>query len=143
MQNKTNIYILKLKNNKYYVGRTSKDINERFAEHLLGSGSQWTSLNYPINVLEIIPNCDAFDEDKYVKINMAKYGIDNVRGGSYTKINLTQQEINVLKQEIFGSSNKCFKCGSSDHYAKNCYVKQKKYYYYSYDSDSDSDYDSD
>jgi hypothetical protein len=38
---------------------------------------------------KIIKNCSSFDEDKYVKEYIAKYGIDKVRGGSYVTNDLT------------------------------------------------------
>ena len=31
---------------------------------------------------------------------MDKYGINNVRGGSYSRLELTQEEINVLQKEV-------------------------------------------
>jgi predicted GIY-YIG superfamily endonuclease len=34
------IYILKLKENKYYIGKT-KNIEKRWNEHLSGEGSGW------------------------------------------------------------------------------------------------------
>jgi predicted GIY-YIG superfamily endonuclease len=43
---KTNIYILKLQNNKYYIGKTN-DINSRYKQHLCGSGSAWTKKYRP------------------------------------------------------------------------------------------------
>lgn len=52
-----NIYILKLKNNKYYVGK-SQDPEKRFAEHLFGSESSWTQLHEPIEIIDIIQNVD-------------------------------------------------------------------------------------
>lgn len=70
----TNIYILKLKNNKYYVGK-SQDPERRFIEHLSGSGSAWTQLHHPIEIIEIIQNVDDFEEDKQVKKLMSLHGI--------------------------------------------------------------------
>ena len=69
----TNIYILKLKNNKYYVGK-SNDVNKRFQQHVSGSGSSWTATHEPIKILKVIENASQFDEDKYVKEYMNKYG---------------------------------------------------------------------
>ena len=40
----------------------------------------------PIEIVEIIPNCDNYDEDKYTKIYMDKYGVDKVHEGSYCTI---------------------------------------------------------
>ena len=37
----TNIYILKLENNKYYVGKTD-NLEQRKQQHLNGSASSWT-----------------------------------------------------------------------------------------------------
>ena len=83
----TNIYILKLEENRYYVGK-SKDIDKRYIQHILDDGSSWTQKFKPIEIIKVINNCDSFEEDKQVKQLMSIYGIDNVRGGSYTKINL-------------------------------------------------------
>ena len=39
-----------------------------------------------IEIIEVIPDCDLYDEDKYTRKYMDTFGIDNVRGGSYTII---------------------------------------------------------
>ena len=51
---------------------------------------------------------------------MEKYGIDNVRGGSYCKINLTKHEKDKALQIIRSVSDKCYKCGKKGHFSKNC-----------------------
>ena len=84
----TNIYILELKNNKYYIGKTNNP-TFRLEQHFnsnLRSGSAWTKKYPPIKVIEIIPNCDNFDEDKYTLKYITMYVVNNVRGGSFCQI---------------------------------------------------------
>lgn len=113
------IYALKLENNKYYIGKTNNP-SFRIESHFNTEGSSWTKKYKPIQVLELIPNCDNYDEDKYTIKYMEKYGITNVRGGSFCEIRLTESNILTLKQMIKSSSDKCFICGLSGHYAKEC-----------------------
>ena len=58
------IYVLELENNKYYVGKTTNP-DFRLEQHFTSSGSQWTKKYKPIKILELKPNCDVYDEDKY------------------------------------------------------------------------------
>ncbi len=113
------IYILKLENDKYYVGKTTDD-KKRIQTHFYSYGSQWTKLHKPISVAKIIENCNKFDEDKYVKICMDKYGIQNVRGGSYSQIILPIQKIKTLQDEINLSNDRCYICKKSGHFGKDC-----------------------
>lgn len=114
------IYVLKLVKDKYYIGRTGRAAAERYAEHLAGTGSKWTSLHKPLKIVEVVENIDPFDEDKYTKMYMNKYGIENVRGGSYTSIILNEYQIYAIKVELDTANNRCFKCNQSGHYAINC-----------------------
>jgi len=86
------IYILLLELNKYYIGKTNNpDI--RLDSHFNSNGSEWTKIYKPIKVYEIIPNCDSYDEDKYTLKYLEKEGIDNVRGGSFSQIKLSDEQI--------------------------------------------------
>ena len=124
---KTNIYILKLADNKYYVGK-SKDPEKRFLEHADGNGSTWTAKYEPIEILKVIKDASPFDEDKFVKEYMSKHGIENVRGGSYVKEVLDQKDLNILQKEIRNATDCCTKCGNKGHFVKDCYVKNKSKY---------------
>jgi len=118
----TNIYILKLQHGKYYVGKTD-NLERRKQEHINGTACTYTKKHPPISVEQIIPNCSDFDEDKYTKEYMHKYGIDNVRGGSYVTEELDEiQQYNVQK-EIRSAKNLCTHCGRSDHFVKYCHAK--------------------
>ena len=52
-----------------------------------------------LNIFKIYWNVDKYDEDKYTEMYMEKYGIENVRGGSYSKIILEESCINVLNKK--------------------------------------------
>lgn len=51
---------------------------------------------------------------------MEKYGIDNVRGGSYSKVILDANEIQFITKRIDSATDKCYKCCKSGHFAKDC-----------------------
>lgn len=112
------IYILMLTQGKYYVGKTSNP-NFRIESHFNSEGSEWTKIYKPKKILELIDG-DDYDEDKYTKMYMDKYGIDNVRGGSYTSIILDKETKNQLLKISNSTNNRCFNCGKEGHFANNC-----------------------
>jgi predicted GIY-YIG superfamily endonuclease len=116
------IYILKLREGKYYIGKT-KNVEKRFNEHITGNGSGWTKKYKPISLIKSVVSTSYFDEDKYVKEYMAKYGIENVRGGTYSNIDLDANCISVLEKELWHSKNLCTRCGRDTHFIKECYAK--------------------
>jgi cellular nucleic acid-binding protein len=120
---KTNIYVLRLEGGRYYVGKSEK-ITQRVKEHLSGYGSAWTKKYKPMSLVKTVENVSAFEEDKITKEYMSKYGIENVRGGSYVEIELTDFQMKALQIEIWGAKNLCNNCGKSGHFIKNCYAKK-------------------
>lgn len=112
------IYIYKLEEEKYYVGKTTNTLR-RFDNHLHDKGSKWTKLYKPIHPLGIMYNCDEFDELKYTIKYMSIYGIQNVRGGPFCQINLDQSDITIINKMILSSKDNCFKCGG-DHFIHQC-----------------------
>ncbi|VVU94453.1 hypothetical protein CPAV1605_175 [seawater metagenome] len=113
------IYVLKLKLNKYYIGKTSNP-KFRLESHFNSNGSYWTQKYKPINIHQLIPDCDNFDEDKITIKNMKKYGIDNVRGGSFCQFQLTNENRKTIERMINGSTDKCYKCGKKGHFTNEC-----------------------
>ena len=113
------IYVLLLQNDKYYIGKTSNP-HFRFDNHFINKGSKWTRLHKPIKVLELIPNCDDYDEDKYTYKYMDIYGIDNVRGGSYTSTILDKITKNQLIKISNSINNRCFSCNKYGHFTREC-----------------------
>jgi predicted GIY-YIG superfamily endonuclease len=117
------IYILRLEHEKYYIGRTEGEVDKRFAEHLSGQqgvGSAWTMLHPPIEVIQVHPMTSQFDEDKYVKEAMQRWGIDNVRGGTYCQVNLGAAQREALEKELVAAADLCYYCKQVGHYIRNC-----------------------
>jgi hypothetical protein len=110
---------LELQQGKYYVGKTS-DVARRLQEHRSGNGSEWTK-RYPlIRLIHSEQNTDPFDEDKFTKKLMSEKGIENVRGGAYSQLNLTEEQITLINRELRGAQDQCLKCGRVGHMVRNC-----------------------
>lgn len=117
------LYVLKLTENKFYVGTTRKKISERFNQHKNGIGAAWTKIYKPISIIESMSIDNMFEEDKFTKIYMNKFGIENVRGGSYAKVNLEEYQLKALKLELKSANELCYKCGKHGHFASKCVCK--------------------
>lgn len=108
-------YILCLENEKYYVGRCI-EISIRCQQHSKGYGSAWVRKHKPINPIKLLMKCrnnGDNDVDKYVKECMIQYGVNNVRGGSYYQIKLSNSQLKTLSNEliIHNSNDNVSVCG--------------------------------
>ena len=119
------IYILALEEGRYYIGKTKKSIpEERILDHFRGKGSVWTRAFAPVKIVKIYQHYDEFDEDKYTKLYMSMYGIDNVRGGSYVTMALDPYTKRLLQKELWCASDVCVNCGSDQHWVSQCFERE-------------------
>lgn len=115
------LYVLELNEGKYYVGTTKRNINERLYEHIDGEGgAAWTSKYGVLRILYTYNIDDLLYEDLETKRMMRQYGIENVRGGSYTRMILDNNVIEFLNMEIKHSKKTCYVCGNEGHYGGMC-----------------------
>ena len=120
------IYVLRLEEDKYYVGKT-KNLAIRIEQHKNGFGAVFTKRYKFIDLVEQIETDDPFAEDNVTKRYMKKYGIDNVRGGTYTQLDIDQYRV-ALEAEFKTLDDVCFGCGLSGHYKRQCpgIIKQEE-----------------
>jgi predicted GIY-YIG superfamily endonuclease len=132
------LYTIECQSGKYYVGKSS-DPDARYLQHKNGNGSAWTKVHRPVKLIEVRELKGEHDETNTTKDMMKKHGVDNVRGGSYTQVVLSDAIKSVLEMEIRGNTDKCFKCGLGGHFANQCSVTTRTKPVYSDEAESDSE----
>lgn len=116
------LYVLSLEYDKYYIGITT-DIVRRFQQHCSGEGAEYTKKYKPISIVELQYKTEDFQENTVVKTYMLKYGINNVRGGSYSQLQFSDELINILTKELNHETGGCMYCGKMGHQMKRCKIK--------------------
>ncbi len=99
-----NICVFKCNNNKFYVKDVPRDVPDTI-EYMKSLNTSFLSKNSPIETCEIYETNDGGEEDVITKKYMQIYGIDNVRGGSYTTDNIEDNQKDILINE-FNLDNK-------------------------------------
>ena len=102
----------------------------RLDTHFKTGGCAWTKKYKPTQIIGLFPDCDVFDEDKYTIKYMKKYGIENVRGGSFCQVSLDRETKKCVERMICGANDGCHFCGEQGHFIRNCpknkYQKRNK-----------------
>ena len=119
------IYVLKQQTNKYYVGKTDNP-KFRLDTHFKTGGCAWTIKYKPTQIIGLFPDCDEYDEDKYTIKYMKKYGIENVRGGSFCQIALDRETKKCVERMICSANDGCHFCGKKGHFIRDCISKKNK-----------------
>ena len=111
------IYVLRLERSKFWVGYTNDPV-QRLKQF---SGlNEWILTYKPESIYKIIP-ARKYRLDTEVKEMMVEFGIENVRGGSWSESILLNTVIKTLRSELFGDSDIiCFMCRKVGHYVQDC-----------------------
>ena len=139
------LYVLKLRGGKWYVGYTDRSSMDRILEHIENKGAKWTKAHPPLKKGYLhnftTPGKTREDEDKRTLYLMKQHGIENVRGGSWCMVKMrkkTVRELEALISKPKSSAKKtvkkkvqksrpkkvqvCGRCGRDSHNRAGCYA---------------------
>ncbi len=57
---------------------------------------------------------------------MDMYGINNVRGGSFTQLTLDKTDYDTITKMLNGANDRCFLCGQKGHFIATCPDKNQQ-----------------
>ena len=141
------LYVLKLRGGKWYVGYTDRSSMDRILEHIEKKGAKWTKAHPPLKKGYLhnftTPGKTREDEDKRTLYLMKQHGIENVRGGSWCMVKMRKKTVRELealiskpkpkssakktiKKKVQKSRPKkvqvCGRCGRDSHNRAGCYA---------------------
>jgi predicted GIY-YIG superfamily endonuclease len=91
------IYVLKLVEDRYYVGRTG-NILRRIEEHFTNNGAIYTKAFKPLKVIEIVEEKTRDDERNKTLEIMEKHGWEKVRGACWCRLEIKEPDIERSKK---------------------------------------------
>lgn len=123
------LYVLRLKDGSVYVGST-KNIERRMREHAAGESSVWVKKHgidfftppVTIKIWNVNPR-DA--EDQTVIALMKEFGMENVRGGSFSQTHFDRHRRQEIERRMRHKDEKCFRCGGN-HFIRFCPKPREK-----------------
>lgn len=96
---KNYIYVLKLVEDRYYIGRTT-NILKRITDHFTNNGAIYTKTFKPLKVIEIEEELTNDDERKMTFKYVEKYGWEKVRGSFWCSL-VIKKHLNLKNYENF------------------------------------------
>jgi len=98
------LYFIGLEDNKMFLYTSYEKPDDKIMEDC-SKLYEYARIYKPRNIVFRIPEVDLFDVDKFVKMFMQMFGIDDTRGGSYVDVILPEFQQNALKIELFTATN--------------------------------------
>ena len=127
--NRAGVYVLKLDNGKYYVGKSESSVKSRVNDHISrGSRSAVfvkanTTATSQIKYLRpktYIPEDLARWEEEETIHAMLTFGFRNVRGYVWAKREHDLDDYKMIRMWLQGRMETCYKCGRKGHLACAC-----------------------
>jgi len=145
--NAEELYVLRLQQGKYYVGKTN-NLKRRLQEHQeRGLGcAEWTKI-YPM--LDTVPrksrlsyqngfaesdaappptstqmtgDANAMERTETL-FQIKLHGIDNVRGAKWSSVVLTEEQKREVQEALRELEDRCFGCGATGHLKRDCPIR--------------------
>lgn len=93
------IYVLELVNGRYFIHHANKK-NHEIILFEFEIYFDYLKIYKPVRIIEIIKEEDELHLDSVVKNYMYKCGYENVRGGSYSEVELSKATQNFIEREL-------------------------------------------
>lgn len=98
------VYVLLLQDGYFYVGKTASDFSQHVKTYFNTSGNftgiDWLSLHPPVKPLfYCYTQNPSYDKNVFLSL-VGMYGLDKIRGYTYTNIRLTEREKQKIKDEF-------------------------------------------
>jgi predicted GIY-YIG superfamily endonuclease len=117
------LYVIECADGTLYVGTTGNTAHalaKRMDQHKEGSGSEWTKehgFKRPVE-MKFDQLIDA--EHRRTLELMKERGVEQVRGGKYTKRVLDDDDRDMIRRDMAFLFSECYKCGKTGHCASDC-----------------------
>jgi|Laugresbdmm110sn_2_1035109.scaffolds.fasta_scaffold00918_3 2-iminoacetate synthase ThiH len=98
------LYFIGLEDNKMFLYTSYEKPDDEIMEDC-SKLYEYARIYKPRNIVFRIPEVDLFDIDKFVKMFMQMFGVDDTRGGSYVDVILPDFQQKALDIELFTATD--------------------------------------
>lgn len=96
----TSFFLMELEHGKYFAG-ASQDPLKTLEEHREGLGGvPWTQIHRPVRLREVVAVARPSELDTQVRAWMMNYGVENVRGGSWSEVRLRDADRQAIREGV-------------------------------------------
>lgn len=120
------LYAVHCETGRAYVDRCiPSKLNARITKHRKGM-IQWTAGQGDL-IFDARRSTDPLDVEIELLRLASKYGVENVRGGSFLEPEPPAWKVAQLQRQIDHARGLCLKCGNAGHYATACKAQKRRH----------------